>query len=407
MTESSPPGRLRVLVVAYECEPGAGSEAGAGWALVRAALEGADCRVLVGPRHEAALRAWAAAHPGAGLAVEVVADSRWRRAVRFHRIGRFAAYLAWLRRAARRGRSLVAAGQVDVAWHATYAAFWLPSPAVRLGVPGVWGPVGGGVTAPPGLRPLLGLGGRLSERLDALSVRVMSVLPATRRTWRLAAVRLIQNEATLARLPADVAAGAAVVNHAVFVEPSAAYRPTPGAPAIWAGALEPRKSPRLAVRALAACDPGVRLRMYGEGPERRRVARLAHRLGVADRLELMGRVPRSELLDALATCSCALFTGLYEEGGLALAEALATGVPTVVLDHGGAGTIARQATDPQRMVLVPPAGVSATAARLGQAVSRLASQPPPGRGPLIDRAAAVAALGGHLRRAAGRRAPPE
>ncbi len=388
--------------MAYECEPGAGSEAGAGWALVRAALEAADCRVLVGPRHEAALRAWAGAHPGAGLEVEVVPDVAWRGLLRFHRIGRFAAYLAWLRRAARRGRALVAAGQVDVAWHATYAAYWLPTPAVRLGVPAVWGPVGGGVTAPRPLRPLLGVAGRLSERLDALAVRAMAAHPATRRTWRRAAVRLVQNEATLSRLPAAVAAGAAVVNHAVFVEPAGVHRPTPGAPAVWAGALERRKGPQLAVHALAASDAGVRLRMYGDGPERRRVARLAHELGVADRLELMGRVPRDELLDALTACSCALFTGLYEEGGLALAEALATGVPTVVLDHGGAGTIARQATDPQRVVLVPPGGVATTAARMGRAMSRLASAAPPGRGPLLDRAAAVAGLAAHLRRAAGR-----
>ncbi len=401
MAASTPADRLRVLVVAYECEPGAGSEAGAGWALVRAALEEADCVVLVGPRHESALRAWARAHPGAGLEVEVIPDLPWRRILRIHRIGEFLAYLAWLRRAARRGRALVAAGRVEVAWHATYAAFWLPTPAVRLGVPAVWGPVGGAVTAPRALRPLLGLAGLLSERLDALSVRVMAAMPATRRTWRHATVRLIQNEATLARLPTEVAAGAAVVNHAVFVEPAGVRSPRPGAPAIWAGALERRKAPQLAVRALAASDAGVRLRMYGDGPERRRVARLAQRLGVADRLELMGRVPRHELLDALTSCSCALFTGLYEEGGLALAEALATGVPTVVLDHGGAGTIARLATDQQRVVRVPPGGVDDTAARMGSAMSRLTTDPPAGGGSLLDRAAAVAGLAAHLRRAAG------
>ncbi len=384
-------GRPRALVIAYECAPGAGSEAGAGWELVRAALETVDCRVLVGPRHVPQLEAWRSAHPGAGLEVVPVADPLWRRLVAFHRIGRFAAYLAWLRRAATRAAPMVVAGDVDVAWHATYSAFWLPTPAVRLGLPSVWGPVGGAVTAPGSLRRLLGVAGWLSERLDALGVRVMAATPPTRRTWRLATTRLLQNPATQQRLPP--ADGQVILNHALFVEPAGVHEPpSSGGPAIWAGALERRKGPLLAVHALAAA-PGVVLHMYGEGPERRRVERAARRLGVADRLVLRGRVPRRELLEALTGCACALFTGLYEEGGLALAEALATGVPTVVLDHGGAGTIARRATDPERVVLVPPATVAETARAMGEAISRFAAGAPPGRGPLLDREAAVALLG--------------
>ncbi len=386
----------RALVFAYACEPGAGSEEGAGWALVLAALRTADCRVLVSSRYAGPLEAWRAAHPAAGLEVVAVDEPPWYRVVAFHRIGRFLAYLAWLRRARRWAQPAVSAGDVDVAWHATYSAYWLPSPAVRLGVASVWGPVGGAVAAPRRLRGLLGPAGWLSERLDAVAVRVMERLPATRRTWRRATVRLAQNEATRRRLPA-----AELLNHAVFVEPAGVHEPPPGGgPAIWAGALERRKGPVLAVHALAAADPGVELHVYGDGPERRRIERTARRLGVSDRLVMQGRVPRNQLLDALTRCGCALFTGLYEEGGLALAEALATGVPTVLLDHGGAGTLARRATDPQRVVLVPPTSLGATARAMGAAISSLVASPPPGRGPLLDREAAVAELGAYLTSAA-------
>lgn len=392
-------GPLRVLGFFYECRPGAGSEPGAGWVLVRSALRVAACVLLVPPRHAAALEAWAAAHPDESLRVEVVPEVRWRRFVAFHRIGRFLAYLGWLRHAARRARSLVAAGEVDVAWHGTYSAMWLPAPATRLSVPSVWGPVGGGVTVPPRLRGALGWRGAVSERLDAASVRVMAARPATRRTWRQAGVRLLQNEPSRRLLPPDLRDDCVVLNHALFVEPAGAHAGG-GDGVVWAGALERRKGPGLALRALAAA-PGVHMRMYGDGPERRRLERLARRLGVSERLELMGRVPRAELLAALTTCRAALFTGLYEEGGLALAEALATGVPTVVLDHGGAGTIARRATEAGRVVLVAPGGVADTAQRLGEAVARLAAAGSGGGRPLLDRDAADCELAAALRRAAG------
>lgn len=392
--------RLRVLGFFYDCRPGAGSEPGAGWVVLRSALRSTSCIALVPPRHGPALRAWAADHPEVPLRVEEVPEVRWYPMVQFHRIGRFLAYLGWLRNAAHRARRLVAAGEVDVAWHGSYSAMWLPTPAASLGVPSVWGPVGGGVTAAPGLRGVLGWRGVLSERLDALAVRLMASLPATRRTWRRATVRLLQNEDSRRLLPPRLRADSTVLNHALFVEPAGRHAPG-GTEVLWVGALEPRKGPGLAIRALAASDPGVRMRMYGDGPERSRLERLAQRLGVTDRLEFAGHVPRAKLQEALTGCRAALFTGLYEEGGLALAEALATGVPAIVLDHGGAGTIARRATDPARVVLVPPQGVAATAARMGAELSRLAAPEHGGGGPLLDRAQADLELAAALRRAAG------
>lgn len=55
---------------AYACEPGHGSEPGAGWGLVRAVSRFADCVVLVGPEHIAGIRRWQASQ--GALALEFV-----------------------------------------------------------------------------------------------------------------------------------------------------------------------------------------------------------------------------------------------------------------------------------------------------------------------------------------------
>jgi hypothetical protein len=70
--ELSTARRPRVIVFAYACEPGRGSEPGAGWGLVRAVSEFADCVVLTAAEHLPGIRRWEAEAPGSSMSfVEV------------------------------------------------------------------------------------------------------------------------------------------------------------------------------------------------------------------------------------------------------------------------------------------------------------------------------------------------
>ena len=143
------------------------------------------------------------------------------------------------------------------------------------------------------------------------------------------------------------------------------------------------------MRALAKTPDDVRLVFVGDGPKRRRIQRMAHKLGVAHRIELLGAVPRSDVLGLLASCKAAVFTGLREEGGLALAEAMYLGVPVIVLARGGAATIAESSTDSDRVALVQPGSGNETIQRLAEAMTRFTRHPPAGQGPLLDRERAL------------------
>lgn len=385
--------RPRVLVFAYACEPEAGSEPGAGWALVRAIANLADCVVLVGPEHGARLRRWQAEHHDSRLTFVEVPEPGWARFAKRHRATWFPLYLVWLRRCHRVARRLCAAQRFDVVHHATYSTYWLPTPAVRLGVPCVWGPVGGAVATPRPLWPLLGWRGFIGELLDLLAVRALSWLPATRRTWRRAAVRLAQNEATLRRLPHALRGATRVLNHAALIEVPALPRRPRGRTLLLVTALQARKGVALALHALA-CTPGdVTLTIIGDGPERRSLGRLARRLGIEHRVSFQGWMPRDLVFARMGEAAAAVFTGLREEGGLALAEAMLLGTPVIVLDNGGAHTLAASATDASRVALIPPGSVAATARRMGDAMTHFSrhhgAEPDE---PLIDQAAARHAL---------------
>jgi glycosyltransferase involved in cell wall biosynthesis len=246
--------------------------------------------------------------------------------------------------------------------------------------------------------PLLGLQGLATELLDWAGVRLLAATPWTRHTWRNASVRLLQNEDTLARLPASMRPDAVVLNHAMFTEalPSLPRRPQPRT-CVAVSALESRKGVALALHALTHARD-VTLEVVGDGPERRRLERLAVRLGVADRVVFHGRVPRERLPEYFARAAALVSTGVREEGGMALTEALLSGAPVIVVAHGGARTIAQRA-DPRRVHLVQPDTLGAMAADMGAAMMRFTNGPIEGDGPALDREASLGVLRGALERA--------
>ena len=59
------------------------------------------------------------------------------------------------------------------------------------------------MTTPVRLWPILGWRGMLGELLDWAAVRILAWLPATRRTWRGATVRLVQNPGDLGSITGE------------------------------------------------------------------------------------------------------------------------------------------------------------------------------------------------------------
>lgn len=397
-----PTHRPRAIVFAFACEPGRGSEPGAGWGVVRALSDVADCTVLVGKEHERAIREWEKQNPrGDALRFVVLPDGDDSARARRGRLAWFAAYLRWSQEAQREATALHQQRPFDVACHATYSTYWLPSPATSLGIPCLWGPVGGAVKTPRSLWPLLGASGVLEEIADQCAVRLCAMLPAVRDSWWRATVRIVQNEATRDVLPVSLRADTMVLNHALLVDlpPAKATMRARDQGILFAGALERRKGCELALHALAHTPHWLRLTVAGDGPERRTLERVAQRLGVGDRVVWLGNVPRSRLFELLDGTVAALFTGLREEGGLALAEAMARGTPVIVLAHGGARTIAASTIDPLRVALVEPTSPDPTAQGLAAAMIRMASTATLGNSPLLDQATARRSLGAALMRA--------
>jgi len=97
-----------------------------------------------------------------------------------------------------------------------------------------------------------------------------------------------------------------------------------------AGRLEPQKNFGLAIEAMAHLSrwSDARLVILGDGSERARLARMIDRLGLHERVTLMGHV--GDVTPWLERAACYLMTSRYEGYPASLVEALASGVPAVV-----------------------------------------------------------------------------
>lgn len=383
--EATPaPDRPRILIIAYACQPGRGSEPGAGWGISRALAEVGSCTVLVADEFMPALQAWQDANPKMDAEFVSVRERPISRYMAFHRVPRFLRYLLWLRDAGKEARRRHEERPFDAAVHASYGTYWLPSPAVGLGIPSVWGPVGGAVASPVRLWPSLGFLGSLGEILDLASVRLLALVPATRRTMHQATIPVVMNIETLEALPDDVQLRSRIINNAPFVDLQLAAPRAREPYVVFPSALEPRKGPRLALKAFARVRADLKLVFAADGMERPALEKMAHRLGVADRVVFCGQIAREEMFEYLAGATAAVYTGLREEGGVALVEGMLHGAPTVLLGHGGVVPIAEAAIDPSRIRIVKPGSMSETAQRVADAIDAFAANPPSGTGPNLD-----------------------
>lgn len=144
---------------------------------------------------------------------------------------------------------------------------------------------------------------------------------------------------------------------------------TPGDYLLAVGRLDPMKRFDQLIRGVAAAKSRVRCRIAGEGPERERLLRLAGELGVADRVEIVGRVDDEQLVELYAHALAVHYAPYDEDYGYVTVEAFKSGRP--VLTTSDAGGVLEFVRDGENGFVTAPESPR----ELGARIDRLAGDP--------------------------------
>lgn len=336
---------MKVLVSAYACEPGKGSEPGVGWNWVRQIVGFADevwviTRANNRPVIEKALKET----PLPNVHWVYFDLPRWARFWKKGQRGVHLYYYLWQVGIYFLARRLHRKVKFDLIHHVTFGNYWMPSFLALLPVPFIWGPVGGGESAPKPFYRTFSWRGRMHEYLRSFARWFGEHDPFVRMTARRAALALATTHETAGRVKNLGAFRVEVMSQVALpaeeIHQLAAVPAHTGNPfrLLSLGRLLHWKGFHLGLRAFARFVrefPRSEYWIVGDGPERRNLERLARELGVADRVRFWGALPRAEALKKLAECDVLVHPSLHDSGGWVCAEAMAAGRPVICLDLGG------------------------------------------------------------------------
>jgi glycosyltransferase involved in cell wall biosynthesis len=185
--------------------------------------------------------------------------------------------------------------------------------------------------------------------------------------------------------PEDVAVHPNLVRTSFFVRPSEGRPAKPPFRFVTVAGLNSRKNVAGLIESFAqafGAAEATSLTIVGDGPRRRALKEQARRHNVASRVAFLGRRDRAGVRDALQAAHAFVLPSRYETFGVALAEAMATGLPVVATRCGGPEDLVTEATG----LLVSPEDPAALAEALRTMRARWATYDPERiRASVVDR----------------------
>lgn len=328
---------MNILLSAYACRPNAGSEPGTGWNwAIHLAQAGCEVYLFTAGRNRNAIDAYLQENPCPQLHphyVDVPGMSPMSSGAKH--------YVLWQWITLRQARSMAKKVAFDVAHHVSYGSVHLPTQLWRLGVPTIFGPVGGGQTTPESLLPYFGPDAsseRKRTRMTHMLPRIwfyrawmkrMSIVLTTNNDTRALAesvgcrrVQLLCDTGTRQDFCADAPR---------FFDKTTPVR------LLWVGRFLPRKGLPLALDALAKTRYDIHLTLIGDGLPVEVVERMIAERSLTGRVHWEGvRLPWMQVRDAYATHDALLFTSLRDSFGSQNLEAMSVGLPVITLNLSGA-----------------------------------------------------------------------
>jgi len=339
---------MRVLISAYACEPGKGSEPEVGWQWALQMARFHEVTVLTRSNNQPAIEAGLAPLRGKQPLPTFIYHDESRFLRRIKKWPGFTQlyYIIWQSSARELVVRLHKACPFDLLHHVTFAGFRYPAAIWGHGVPCIWGPIGGIESVPIQLLPLshpISLSIEIARTVhNLIQASPFQILPqrAAASTVVLASTpemhRVLQRHGFKALLKPTIGL------HVQNLPALPAFAPKGALKLLFVGKIITLKGVDLALRAAAASGTDATITLLGDGNYLSAARRLAARLGLGDRARFSGRPSREEVLKLYPQFDAFIFPSVHDTGGYAVIEAMSRGLPVICVDYGGPGLAVRE-----------------------------------------------------------------
>lgn len=374
-TEST---RHRVLIVAFACHPDLNMETRIGWNRAVASAKDYDTTVIHSAEFcsaELARKAQSLGIPASRL--KFVAVNSWMLWMPIpcdavYWVG----YRNWHNVAVKQAAAIHEQQPFSLVHLVSYCGYREPGQWWKLGIPFIWGPVGGTQNFP---NQFLGSISRGSAIREAIRNRMNDWQLCRSQRVRMAAQNAHTLFAASSEAQRDMFRGTGAHCKRLLETAVSPVAPEPCRKLdtkrpfriLWSGRLREWKALPILLEALGqlSSDVPFELRVMGVGSSESRWRKLADHYKIADRVQWMGWPSYTVGLSHYEWADAFAFTSLRDTSGTGLLESLAAGTPIIGLDHQGAHDI----MTPQCSLPVSVESPAMAVAGFRNAIQRLAS----------------------------------
>ncbi len=365
-------GKLSVLISAYACEPGKGSEPEVGWQWALQMARFHDVTVITRSNNRGNIEAALKHLTPAGGSLRFIYHDLSPLALKLKKKLPCSVwyYMAWQKSVRRLIQRLLAEQRFDLLHHVTYAAARYPEAVSGHGVPCLWGPVGGVedypwrllsfrypfASAKEAFRNILNY--FQTRRGGSLALKVVAC------DGIIASNREMRDFLEALAIPARMLPTVGIDANSTGGPELRAMEKTGPLRLLYVGNLLFLKGLHLGLEALQRSGTDATLTLIGDGPFRPALQSLVATLGLGGRVQFCGRRPREEVFAAYRKFDAFLFPSLHDSGGFAVLEAMNQGLPIICVDRGGPSVI----VEPGCGWKIAPAGHGRTVADLAAAI---------------------------------------
>ena len=334
---------MKILYLAFACNPFVGSEAQCGWSWPMAMREYADVSVLTRKENKNDIEKFLSQNNIKNINVFYCDIPDWLNL--YYKKGKlyFPYYLLWQRVAARYAKKLHKKYCFDYIHQVTLGDFRSINPCWKLNTKFIFGPVGGAQVTPDVFKDYVAMDKKTEMQREKINKYVV-LIPSYKKALNNCEYVFAANKETqiyLQNIMKYPERCKLLTENGVGKDKLKGFysrKEKEKVVILWSGRMVNKKglSFLLDVLSRIKTDKQYVLKLVGDGPEREYLEEKAKRLGLQKKVEFCGKVSYEEMQEIYKESDIFVFPSFRETTGTVLFEAMSNGLPIVTFNQNGA-----------------------------------------------------------------------